>query len=53
MMRKALRSMLLKESGYNYDNYRLDSRKVLGLGVEGMLEVVEWVYPKHLEYRLD
>ena len=53
MMREAFDNMLLKETSHNYDNYRLVSWQVLGLGVEGTPEEVELVQRKHLESRLD
>ena len=45
--REALDNMLLKEASHNYNNYRLVSRQVLVLGVEGMPEEVELMYYRH------
>ena len=56
MTREAFDNMLLKEVSHNYnnyDNYRLLSQQVLGLGVEGMPEGVEIVHHKCLKSRLD
>ena len=56
MTREAFDNMLLKEVSHNYDNYdnyRLLSQQVLGLGVEAMPEGVEIVHHKCLKSRLD
>ena len=53
MTREAFNNMLLKEASCNYDNYRLVSWWVLGLGAEGTPEEVELAHCKHLESRLD
>ena len=53
MTREAFDNILLKEASRNYDNYRLVSRLILGLGVEGMPKEVELMHHKHLESRVD
>ena len=53
MIRESFDNMLLKETSHNYNNYRLVSWWVLGLGAEGTPEEVELAHCKRLESRLD